>query len=220
MNHHTTSVIFDMDGLLLDTEPISYEIYQRILAPYGYSFPISEHLRTYSGRTEEKNAAHLLETYSLPLTMQQCLDLVAKYEKEMLAKDIGLKPGAKELLNWLKENGYHIAMATSSLQERAFGMLDQHGLRPYFDCFVFGNEVPLGKPHPDIFLKACEKLGEAPARCLVAEDSEAGIQAAYTAGIPVVCVPDMREPSEPFASMAAAVLPSLQEIIGYLRSHR
>lgn len=220
MNPHTTSVIFDMDGLLVDTEIISYKLYQKILAPYGYSFSIHEYATIYSGKTEEKNLTHLLETYPLPLTKAECYSLVDKYEKELMALGVALKPGAKELLNWLKENGYHIAMATSSLQERAFGVLDQHGLRPYFDCFVFGNEVPVGKPHPDIFLKACEKLGEAPARCLVAEDSEAGIQAAYTAGIPVVCVPDMREPSEPFASMAAAVLPSLQDVIGYLRSHR
>ena len=81
---------------------------------------------------------------------------------------------------------------------------------------VFGTEVKRGKPHPDIFLKACEYAKEPPENCLVLEDSEAGVQAAYAAGIDVICIPDMKTPGEKFRKMAAAELSSLNDVIGWL----
>ena len=128
-------------------------------------------------------------------------------EKEFLAKGVALKPGAKELLTYLKEHGYKIALASSSIADRAYGILDQHGIRGCFDAFVFGPDLPKGrgKPAPDIFLIACQKLGTTPARALVLEDSEAGIQAAHSARIPVLCVPDLHHPAPAYESMTAAI---------------
>ena len=94
--------------------------------------------------------------------------------------------------------------------------LKQHNIIEYFDEFVFGNEVEKGKPNPDIFLKACEKLSEKPEECLVLEDSEAGIQSAGSANIPVICIPDMKVPNQHNLNMTKEVLSSLEEVIYYL----
>ena len=129
---------------------------------------------------------------------------------------MALKPGAKELLDHLRETGRGVAMASSSTRERALNLLNQHGVAEYFQQFVFAGEVERGKPAPDVFLKACEKLGQAPGECLVLEDSEAGIQAAHAAGVPVICVPDLKTPDRRFLAMTAAVCPSLDQVIPYL----
>ena len=95
-------------------------------------------------------------------------------------------------------------------------ILKQHNLIEYFDEFVFGHEVKNGKPNPDIFIKACEKISENPEGCLVLEDSEAGIQSAYSANIPVICIPDMKMPDKSYLDMTKAVLNSLEDVISYL----
>ena len=96
-------------------------------------------------------------------------------------------------------------------------MLRANGVDGYFDDMVFGPEVEHGKPAPDVFLKAHEKAGERAEDCLVLEDSEAGVQAAYAAGIDVICVPDIKALSEAVRRMAWAVLPSLYEVSGILQ---
>lgn len=107
-------------------------------------------------------------------------------------------------------------MASSSTKERAVGVLGQNGIGAFFDHMVFGEDVERGKPYPDIFKKACEYAKEPPENCLVLEDSEAGIQAAYAAGIDVICIPDMKEPGEEFRRMETAELPSLADVISWL----
>ena len=127
-------------------------------------------------------------------------------------RGIPLKPGAEELLKKLKACGVRIILATSSVRDRAVGVLHANGVDGYFDDMVFGPEVEHGKPAPDVFLKAREKAGERAEDCLVLEDSEAGVQAAYAAGIDVICVPDIKAPSETVRRMAKAVLTSLYEV--------
>ena len=99
-------------------------------------------------------------------------------------------------------------------------LLDQHQIGEYFQAFVFAGDIARGKPAPDVFWKACEKLGEAPEDCLVLEDSEAGVRAAHAAGIPVLCVPDLKTPPQPVLDLAAAVLPSLAAAVDYLSDQK
>lgn len=212
----TKAVIFDLDGLLVDTELIAYQIYKDILEKYGYQFTKEEYSQDYSGKSMSVNVPHVIETYQLPWTVEQGLEEVLRAEERLLTYGVELKPGARELLAFLKENHYKIAMASSSIRDRALNILRENGVLDYFGEFVFGKEVEKGKPYPDIFLKACEKLGERPEDCLVLEDSEAGIQAANAAGIPVICVPDMKRPSQRVLDQAAAVLDSLDQVIQYL----
>lgn len=212
----TKAVIFDLDGLLIDTEVISYEIYKEILQEFGHDFTKTQYAQNYSGKTEIKNVTNLIETYELPWTLEQGLDKVADIEHRLLSQGVDLKPGAKVLLNYLRDNHFKIAIASSSTEQRALNILQEHEIVDYFDAFVFGPEVQRGKPNPDIFLKACEKIEEQPEDCLVLEDSEAGVQAAHSANIPVICIPDMKTPGQQYLDMTKAVLHSLDEVIGYL----
>lgn len=131
-------------------------------------------------------------------------------------QDVELKPGARELLLYLKQNHYKIAIASSSTEKRAINILKQHNIIDSFDEFVFGNDVEKGKPNPEIILKACDKISEKPEECLVLEDSGAGIQAAFSANIPVICIPDMKVPNQHYLNMTKAILNSLDEVISYL----
>ena len=212
----TKAVIFDLDGLLVDTELISYKIYKEILSAYGYDFLMEEYLQKYSGKTVVQNVTHLIDVHHLPWTLEFGFHKVSGMEKGFIAQGVELKPGARELLFFLRENHFKVAMASSSIEERALNILRQHNIVEYFDEFVFGYEVKKGKPAPDIFLKACEKIREVPEDCLVLEDSEAGIQAAFSAHIPVICVPDMKVPNQHYLDMTQATLTSLDKVITYL----
>lgn len=214
----TNAIIFDLDGLLIDSEIIAYKIYQEILQEYGYEFSVKEYAENYSGKTEIKNVTRIIESYHLPLTLEQGIEKVEVLEKGMIAQGVALKAGEKELLAYLKANGYKTAIATSSITERAMGILKQHGIADQFDQFVFAEELTKSKPDPEVFLKACGKLSEKPEACLVLEDSEAGVQAAYAANIPVICIPDMKMPSSTHLNMTKAVLKSLNEAISYLQN--
>lgn len=214
------AVIFDLDGLLIDSEIISYKIYQELLHEYGYSFSRDEYAKNYSGKTEVNNITTIIDRYRLPITIEDCLKIVYQIENKYLEYGVELKEGANELLTYLKVNHYKTAIASSSIEKRALMILKQHNLLSVFDVFVFGHEVELGKPSPDIFLKACSKLSVLPENCLVLEDSEAGIQAGYSANIPVLCIPDMKIPEDSYINKTCAVLKSLTEVIEYLKYNR
>jgi len=210
------TVIFDLDGLLINTEIISYQLYQDLLEPYGCSFDVEDYAQNYSGKTAVGNMEAIIERFGLPICVKEGLEFAARTEKEYFQKGVELKKGARELPAYLKEKQYKVMLASSSTRERALSVLKGHRIDHFFDGMVFGPEVKRGKPCPDIFLKACEKAGEAPAHCLVLEDSEAGIQASYAARIPVLCIPDMKIPEKQFQELAEAVLPSLLEVIPWL----
>ncbi|MCI8518191.1 MAG: HAD family phosphatase [Hungatella sp.] len=211
-----TTMIFDLDGLLIDSEIISYRLYQDLLNEHGHPFTVEEYARNYSGKTGVGNMETMIRIYDLPITLEEGLDFAEKREAAYFEKGVDLKPGAESLLQYLKDKSYKIILATSSTRDRALGVLDQNGIRAYFDEMVFGTEVKRGKPNPDIFLKACEKAGEIPENCLVLEDSEAGVQAGHAAGMDVICVPDMKMPGEEFQKMAAEILDSLEQVIPWL----
>ncbi len=207
------AVIFDMDGLLIDSETVTYQIDKELVNKYSdFDFQKDDYARNYSGKTGAANMRRLIDTYKLPFSLEEGLKKVERREKRFWKDGIELKPGAKELLRLLKDRGFKIALATSSVEERAEVILNRHKIYHYFDQFVFAGEVDRGKPEPDIFLKACAKLGEAKEDCLVLEDSEAGVQAAYRAHVPVICVPDMKMPGEEYLKMTETCVSSLQEV--------
>ncbi len=213
----TTAVIFDLDGLLADSESIFYKMYQDLLSPYGGGFSIQDYMEHYTGKLLTENMTAIISRFSLPITLEDGLHILADMESEYLERGIPLRPGAMELLKYLKNNNYKIALASSSMKERALKILNFHGIAAWFDALVFGYEVENGKPAPDIFLKACHQIGAQPGSSLVLEDSEAGIQAAYSAGIPVICIPDLKYPSDKYADMAADIMDSLVSVIEYLK---
>lgn len=214
------AVIFDMDGLLIDSEVIWYQLYQELLKPYGKGFTVEDYGQKYSGKIAIENLRAIVERFELPISPEEGLEKIVGWEQKYLERGVDLKKGARELLVYLKENQYKIALATSSVKERAVGILKKNEIEGFFDEMVFGPEVKRGKPYPDVFLQAAEKLKEKSEHCLVLEDSEAGIQASYAAGIPVICIPDMKRPGEAYAEKTEELLDSLLEVIEFLKYHQ
>ena len=211
------AVIFDLDGLLIDSEVISHRLYDELLHRYGKSVTVAEYARDYSGKTGVANMTNVIARYNLPITVEEGLTWEVAREKELL-QDVQLKPGAAALLSWLKTEGVAVVLATSSVRERAVEVLTRLGVVQYFDDMVFGTEIERGKPWPDIFLKAAEKAHAAPADCLVLEDSEAGIKAAVSAHIPVACVPDVARPSAETLEKAVGVFDSLLQVMEWIKA--
>lgn len=210
------AVLFDLDGLLADTEIISLKVYQELLEDFGISFTEETYSREYSGHREEENVQRFLDTYDLPWNFDQTLDKVYELEARILAKGVNLKKGAKNLLAFLQREGILIALATSSVESRARIILDSNGILSLFDHLVFAKDVKRSKPYPDIFLKACSDLNVLPENCIVLEDSEAGIEAAYRAGIPVICIPDLKIPAQSFLNKTEQVFQDLDAVRDYL----
>ena len=211
------AIIFDMDGLMIDSEMISYKCYKAILSQFGYSFTLNEYIQDYPGRPLIASLEFINKKYHLNYDIQEQLENFHQLEYQMIEKEgIPLKEGLLELLHYLKKNHYLTVIASSSHQERAEKLLESHNILQYFDSAVYGKDVKKGKPFPDIFLKACEKLQIKTSEALVLEDSEAGIQAAYDAQIPVICIPDLKYPQEEYINKTEIILQSLKEVIPYL----
>ena len=214
------AVIFDLDGLLADTEIISLKVYQELLKDFGIPFTEETYSREYSGHREEENVQRFLDTYDLPWNFDQTLEKVYELEARILVKGVNLKKGAKNLLAFLQREGIPIALATSSVESRARMILDSNGILSLFDHLVFAKDVKRSKPYPDIFLKACSDLNVLPENCLVLEDSESGIEAAYRAGIPVICIPDLKMPAQFFLNKTEQVFQDLDAVRDYLESKK
>ena len=214
------AVIFDLDGLLADTEIISLKVYQELLKDFGIPFTEETYSREYSGHREEENVQRFLDTYDLPWNFDQTLEKVYELEARILDKGVNLKKGAKNLLAFLKREGIPIALATSSVESRARMILDSNGILSLFDHLVFAKDVKRSKPYPDIFLKACSDLNVLPENCLVLEDGEAVIEAAYRAGIPVICIPDLKMPAQSFLNKTEQVFQDLDAVRDYLESRK
>lgn len=211
------AVIFDLDGLLVDTEIISYKIYQDILKEYNAGFSLEYYTENYSGKLETYNLNDMIKRYNLPFSYEEGCKMINEKEIEYFNLGVDLKKGAKELLQFLKENNVKIGLATSSAEERSKGVLRQNGVLDYFDEFVFSHEVENGKPHPDIFIKCLEKLQVNNNEALILEDSEAGVNAAYNAKIDVINVPDLKDITLDAKSKVKCQCKSLDEVIAYLQ---
>ncbi|RGO25129.1 HAD family phosphatase [Dorea sp. OM02-2LB] len=210
------AVIFDLDGLLADSESVSYRLYNGLLEAYGTGFSMETFIENCCGKTMVSNMRSMVKEYDLPISVEECCEWIRSRELDYLEQGVELKKGARNLLVYLKKNSFKILLATSSYKERAVKMLELTGIEEFFDDMVFGTELKRGKPYPDIFLKAAEYAKEPPEHCLVLEDSEAGVQAAYAAGIDVICIPDLKQPSKEYKEKATAVMDSLDEVIGWL----
>lgn len=185
--------IFDMDGLLFDTERIYQQTWQEIARERGIElggdFPkaISGTNGVYMCRVIETcyqvNDAHEI--------MEECMGRV----RDKLSVYVPVKKGVHEILEFFRKSGIRMAVASSSAAEQIESNLETAGIRGYFSAVVSGAEVRRGKPSPDIFLRAAERIGCAPGECFVFEDSENGIKAGHAAGCMTIMIPDLVEAS-------------------------
>lgn len=205
------AVIFDMDGLMLDTERIALQAWRAAAAAHGHALEEDVYLRTV-GLNEADSEALLTRTLgaSFPLREISALQRTL-FVQQVAAQGIPPKSGLFELLIALENWGVLKAVATSTGRTLALEILTRMNLSARFHAIVGGDQVERGKPAPDILLEAAERLGVAARRCIVLEDSEPGILAAHAAGMASILIPDLRQPSPETASLALRVVPSLHE---------
>lgn len=211
------AVIFDMDGLMVDTEIICFQVYKQILKDYNYDLTLKEYVEEFAGKPMKTSIENIKKRFQVPFKINEGIDLYTNIENNLFEKNgVSLKEGVIELLEYLKEHNYKIVIATSSLPTRAKKILKENHITHFFDDMVFGTDIQRGKPFPDIFLKACEKLNIKPNEALVLEDSEAGIQAAYNAHIPVICIPDLKYPQEKYVKQTIKIYNTLLDVIPFI----
>lgn len=210
------AVIFDMDGLMIDTETINYKFFGGFFESRGIELSKRDYCVCFTGRTIDKGLISAKEIYNADYEVEEFFEYFEEHRIEWENQIVPLKPGLIELLEDLKTKNIKLAIATSSGIDRVYKLFKHYDVLKYFDEIICGPDVKHGKPAPDIFLKACEKLNVNVEDAIVLEDSEAGIEAAYNANVPVICIPDMKVPDEKHLNMLAAVLPTLKDVINYL----
>ncbi|OPJ54853.1 HAD family hydrolase [Clostridium oryzae] len=210
-------VIFDMDGLMLDTEKISFISWQKAAKKYGYEVDMNA-FKKVLGKNVPKVKETLLGHYGIDFPIDDIIkDRYIFAEQYIDENGIDVKEGLYELLDYLQETGIKTAVATSTRRELAAKHLKMVDIYKYFDCIVCGDEVENSKPNPEIFEKAAQKLCCNNENCIVLEDSEAGIMAAHSAKMYPIVIPDMKEPSEEIEKLAFKRFKNLREVKVFLQ---
>ena len=158
------------------------------------------------------NVSTLLAANAPDVQKAEVAGLAAPLVERLKRDGVPVKEGIPELLAFLREQGIPCCVATSTKRPEAEAFLRLSGLLEYFSYIVTSGDVSRSKPDPDIFLLACEKNGTSPGEAIVFEDSQNGVLAAFRAGIPVVCIPDIKEPEPYYAEKAAKVVPSALDV--------
>lgn len=211
-------VIFDMDGLMLDTEKLLLRFWCEAAAETGYKMEKKHVLsiRSLAAKyAEPKLKEYFGENFDYHKVRARRKELMSAYIQE---KGIETKKGVRELLVFLKERGIKTAVATATDLERTEKYLKSVDLLKYFDKIVCGTMVENGKPEPDIYLKAAKELKLSPESCIALEDSPNGILAAYRAGCMPVMVPDLDQPSEETKKMLFGLEEDLLKVIDFIKN--
>ena len=201
------AVVFDMDGLMLDSERAINECMARAASDLGHDLPASLWLQMIGGG-DGLCRLLLADRIGADATVELLARAEAMYD---VVADAGIdhRPGIVDLLDWLVARGIPRAVATSTRRPLAMRKLAAAGLLPYFDAVATSSDVAAPKPAPDVYLLAASKLGVAPARCLVLEDSPTGVRAALAAGMTPVQVPDMLVPDDAARALGHRIVASL-----------
>ena len=216
------AIIFDMDGVILDSEPIHYQVERNILKGYEVDFEFSEHT-TFVGQTTLDLWQALCSKYHLPVKPE----LLAKmdnhdYIHQLKHGDAQPIEGVLDLINQLHQQGFDMAVASSAIHENINIVLDKFDIRKYFVGHVSGQDVPKTKPNPDIFYKAAELLDQPPSNCIVIEDAKHGVHAAKAAGMACVAFRNLNSGNQDLSDADVVIQDMAQlnrELIDSLTQH-
>jgi HAD superfamily hydrolase (TIGR01509 family) len=205
------AAIFDMDGLLFDTESIARWAWKQALASHGYMMS-DDFYKEFVGRDLSWREKILKQRYgnNFPfdaITTQR----IEIGDRRELQEGLPLKTGVLDLLYQLNHLGIVVALATGTSRSRTIRRLTNAGIPHYFTTIVTSEDVAEGKPAPDIYLEASRRINVAPVQCVVFEDSCVGIEAAFSAGMYPIMVPDIEQPSPEIRCLAYQVLDSLEQ---------
>ncbi len=205
-------MIFDVDGLMLDTEILARRAWDRAMSDWNLTIPDSTYAKLVGRRVDDVGKI-IAEEMGAHVPFEEIALRKSEYLEASIANNgIPIKPGLLELLDWLDKRRISKAVASSTHRQVLLRKLALTGLVGRFTVMVCGDEIAQGKPAPDIFLAAARHLQVAPSECIVLEDSEPGIIAANAAGMIPILVPDQIKPSAEAVALAFRVLPSLHDV--------
>jgi len=211
------AVIFDMDGLLLDTERMSISTFIEACREHDFEPDMSVYYKCIGvdwGKTKEILSAGYGEAFPLELITELW---TKKMDRETTEKPIPMKTGAFSLLKYLEKEDIKMAVVTSTRTDIAKRELSNAKISHFFLFILGGDQVMKGKPDPEIYLTACRKLDEEPLKCLALEDSDNGTSAAFHAGLEVIQIPDLVSPSADVRNLGHRIVGSLVEVENLLR---
>jgi HAD superfamily hydrolase (TIGR01509 family) len=212
-----SAVIFDLDGVLADSETWWSQIDAKLLSEYGVTYH-GEHHQNVVGVSYQVAVDFFKKAFGLSAPTEEMMQRRGEIATKFFANRIGLFPNVKEVLEELRQMKLHLAVATSSVSASARPFLDRHYLTEFFEVIVTGEEVERGKPAPDIYLCAAKHLGIPADACLVVEDALPGVAAGKAAKMHVAAIPDRRfvDPCE-YEKKADYVLVNLKELPALVR---
>ena len=211
------AVIFDMDGLMLDTETLAREAWFNTMHEFGIKLTDAVYMQVL-GTTGARTRRIFQEAYGEGIPIDEMYAHKQAYIDDAILKGrITAKPGLIKLLDWLEARHTSKAVGSSTSRELVLRKLNAAGVRDRFQVIVGGDEVQHGKPAPDIFLKCAEMLHVPPALCVVLEDSDNGARAAHAAGMKCIIVPDLKPPADDVLPLVDAVVKSLVDVVDLIR---
>lgn len=211
------ALVFDMDGLLFDSERIVKRSWELAGNELGIVH-MGNHIYHTLGMNLAGRTAYFTKAIGEDFPHEEFARLTRKYFYEITdSEGLPMKPGVKELLEYGKEAGYKMAVATSSRSGYARQNLEEADIYQFFDGFVFGDMVSRSKPDPEIYRKACESISVKPEECAALEDAPGGIRAASAAGMYPIMIPDLVEPDEETAVLVYRKFRTLHEVIPFLK---
>lgn len=215
-NEMIKGLVFDMDGLLFDTERIVQRSWNRSSVELGYP-PAGEEIYHTLGFNRARRAVYFKNLYGEDFPHQRFQDNASRYFVEIIEEEgLPVKEGVYELLDFAKEQNLRLGIATSSSEAYAKANLAEAGILEYFDGFVFGNMVTNSKPDPEIYTRACQAIDVRPSEAVAFEDAPAGVRSAYAAGLRPVMIPDLVEPDAEILQKTWQVRSSLLAVIPLL----
>lgn len=217
MNMKYDAVVFDMDGVIFDSEKMVIICWKEVAQKYGIE-NIEYACKQCLGTNKDASRARFKEIYGqdFPYDTYKA-EMSALFHERCSGGKLPLKPGVNELLEYLKNQKKKIALASSTRREVVLRELKDGGVLSYFDKVICGDMVERSKPFPDIYLKACKEIGVEPEMAVAIEDSYNGIRSANRAGLQPIMVPDLIEANEEMRDLSKIVLNSLIEVKDYLK---
>ena len=206
------AVIFDMDGTLFDTERVYVNAWRAAGKELNFA-PIEQAIAACTGRNAKDTRKYFEDNFAHLISYDEFMAARTRYyDAEIEKKGVPLMPGVVELLDYLKQSGIAIALATATRTVRTQENLTRTGLGHYFDVLVTGDMVENGKPHPETFLTAAKQLGLDPSECMGVEDSFNGVRAIRAAGMFTVMVPDTVRPTPEIEALRDAKCQTLFDV--------
>ncbi len=210
----------DHDGTLVDSEHTHYRIWLSILAPFGLDLPLEDYVRFHAGRPTTSNALRLkADNPSLTMTVEELIDAKDRAVEELLVNEaFPLMPGGRAIIDDFVNRGAKAAIVSGADGPGVHASIRWHGLEELMSTIVSGDQVENGKPAPDGYLLAAERLGLDPAECVAVEDTEAGVASAAGAGVVCIAVTSEMSRTHDFGR-ADAVVDSLTEARTWISSN-